>query len=343
VSESRLQQIISILTGEFSQLTGALVLATGTGLALAGDGIELGTLIAAMFFVWRIFRPIQTGYQALSRWSVMRPTLEQLNTFMGPRDIEPDSAITQHWILPEPKGQIELKNVTLRLNAVQDPALLQVSCKISKGELVVIAGSEGSGSSSLLKLLDAQILPSSGVIRIDDADIRQYPLSQLRQSVSYLPEIATVFPGTLRENLLLANPLLKDHDLIELLKSLALDDLAEVNCLNRAVELQGPDALPPHQIQGVALARILLRRSPILLLDQPFSALSLNSSSALVQWLQKQKGISTMLVASDRPGLLQVADRILVLRDGAIAFDGTPTELLTKQQQTAKSPPTLAN
>ena len=109
------------------------MLATGAGIAIAGgSGIELGTMIAAMFFVWRVFRPIQMGYQALSRWSQVKPTLEQLNRFMASSDVEPSTSVTQPWILPMPRGQIEFCNVTLRLNALQEPSLSQVNLKIKQ-------------------------------------------------------------------------------------------------------------------------------------------------------------------------------------------------------------------
>jgi len=331
ISDSRQQQLVSILTGEFSQLTGALVLAVGAALAIAGDGIDLGTLIAAMFFVWRVFRPFQMAVQALSRWPQMRPTLLQLNQFMANEDEEPDSALSQHWVLPDPKGAITLKAVSLRLNALQEPALSQLNLSIAKGELVAITGGEGSGSSSLLRLLDAQVMPGSGVVSIDGADLRQYPLAQYRQAVSYLPELAGVFPGSLRDNLLLADPLLNDEQLVSLLKDMDLDELLEDQGLDRQIRLSGGQSLTINQVQAVALCRCLLKQASILLLDQPFARLAPRAVHALLAQLAKRRGAVTTLVASDHPELLQIADRIVVLKDGAALFSGTPAELLAAQ------------
>lgn len=329
----RLQQLIAILTGEFSQLTGALVLAVGTGLALAGAGLELGTLIAAMFFVWRVFRPIQMGYQAFSRWPQMQPILQQLNRFMANAEVEPDSAISRRWLLPPPKGAITFKTVTLRLNTLLDPALAQLSLQIAPGELVVISGAEGAGSSSLLRLIDGQLAPGSGSVSLDGADLRQYPLSQLRQAVAYLPENAGVFPGTLRENLLLADPLRSDPDLEAILQTLGLGELLEAPGLDRQLDRRGPRSLLPHQVQGIALARVLLRDAAVLLLDQPFSRLTPATTEALLLVLRQRRGVATTLVAVDAPELLQIADRIVILKDGSVAFSGTPAELLATQQQ----------
>jgi ABC-type bacteriocin/lantibiotic exporter with double-glycine peptidase domain len=184
IGSGRIEQWIGILTAEFSQLTGALVLAVGAGLALAGEGLELGTLIAAMFFVWRVFRPIQMAYQALRRWPQMRGILEQLNRFMSSAEVEEDNALTRHWILPKPTGALSFKNVNLRLNAIQEPALSQVNLSIGADTLVAISGAEGAGSSSLLKLIDAQIPAGGGVISLDGADLRHWHSCVRRWSTS---------------------------------------------------------------------------------------------------------------------------------------------------------------
>jgi ATP-binding cassette subfamily C protein LapB len=339
----RLQQLLAILTSEFSQLTGALILATGAGIAIAGNsGIELGTLIATMFFVWRVFKPIQTAYQALSRWSQMQPSLVQLNRLMGATDVEPSTSLSSRWVLPQPKGAIAFKNVNLRLNALQEPTLTQLNLKVEPGQLLVLSGPEGSGTSSLLRLIDAQIAPGSGVITLDGHDIRQYPLGQVRQAVGYLPEDGGVFPGTLRENLLLAGPFLSDADLEARLLSLGLDELLEGPGLDRLVTLQGPHALLPNQVQGVALARMLLAEPVILLLDQPFLALEPHNVRALIEVLRQRKGSGTTLVVSDRPELLEIADQIAILRDGALVFAGTPEELIAAQQKAASPPRQVA-
>lgn len=334
----RLQQLLGILTGEFSQLTGALVLATGAGIAIAGkSGIELGTLIATMFFVWRVFRPIQTAYQALSRWSQMRPNLERLNRFMGASEVEPSTSLSQRWVLPNPRGALVFKNVTLRLNNLQEPTLAQFSLKVAPGQLMVLSGPEGSGTSSVLRLINAQISPGSGVITLDGSDLRQIPLGQLRQAMGYLPEDAGVFPGTLRENLLLAGPFLSDPQLQEALRSLALDELLLGPGLDRLVSMQGPHALLPHQIQGIALARLLLADPAVLLLDQPLRSLQPQNRRGLLEVLTARRGQGTTLVVADAPEILEIADQIVILREGSVAFAGTPADLMAAQQKTASS------
>jgi ABC-type multidrug transport system fused ATPase/permease subunit len=229
------------------------------------------------------------------------------------------------------------KNVTLRLNNLQEPTLAQFSLKVAPGQLMVLSGPEGSGTSSVLRLINAQISPGSGVITLDGSDLRQIPLGQLRQAMGYLPEDAGVFPGTLRENLLLAGPFLSDPQLQEALRSLALDELLLGPGLDRLVSMQGPHALLPHQIQGIALARLLLADPAVLLLDQPLRSLQPQNRRGLLEVLTARRGQGTTLVVADAPEILEIADQIVILREGSVAFAGTPADLMAAQQKTASS------
>jgi ABC-type transport system involved in cytochrome bd biosynthesis fused ATPase/permease subunit len=155
----------------------------------------------------------------------------------------------------------------------------------------------------------------------------------LRQAIAYLPEQGGIFPGSLRENLLLANPLLNDADLATGLHGLAVDELLDGPGLNRTVAMRGAEALLPHQVQAVAIARILLTEPQVLLLDHPFRRLAPANRTALLRVLQERRGHGTTVVASDSPELLAIADQILILKEGTLAFSGTPAELLAAQQQ----------
>ena len=328
----RLQDLTSILTSEFSQLTGALVLAAGAGLALRGEGLELGTLLAAMFFVWRTFRPIQMLFQALNRWQLVGPSLAQLNRFMSSSDGEPDSALSQTWLLPDPQGQIECRNVSLKLNDLLDAALSGLTLKIQKGSLVVLTGPDGSGRSVLLKLLQGQYKPNSGHILFDGADSLQYPLSQIRASIRYLSPDPEILPGTLRENLLLGQPLADDESLRNVCAELGLNSLLEGEGLDH--QFTGASSgreLPVDLAYGVGLARLILSEPSIMLLDSPFSVLQQQQAERLVEILQRRRGKATTLVIADDPKIVALADQVVVMRDGSAVFSGSPSELVNRQ------------
>jgi ATP-binding cassette subfamily C protein LapB len=328
----RLQDLTSILTSEFSQLTGALVLAAGAGLALRGEGLELGTLLAAMFFVWRTFRPIQMLFQALNSWQLVGPSLAQLNRFMNSSDGEPDSALSQAWLLPDPKGQIQCRNVSLKLNDQLDAALSGLTLKIEKGALVVLTGSDGSGRSVLLKLLQGQYKPSAGHIFFDGVDSLQYPLAQIRAAIRYLSPEPEILPGTLRENLLLGQPLADDDSLKSVCTDLGLNALLDGAGLDR--QFNGGFSkreLPLDLAYGVGLARLILSEPSIMLLDSPFSVLQQQQAEKLIDILQRRRGQATTLVITDDPKLVALADQVVVMRDGTAVFSGSPSELVNRQ------------
>ena len=325
----RLQELVTILTGEFSQLTGVLVLAAGAALALQGEGIELGTLLAAMFFVWRVFRPFQLLFQSLIRWQQVSPSLDQLNRLMASSEVEPAPAITQPWLIQKFVGGLELVNVSLRLNDLLEPSLSAVNLRIQPGELVVIGGPEGSGRSVLLKLLEGHYRPGSGKVLLDGCDQRQIPLSQLRSAVGRVGENPRLFPGTLRENLLLGNPSATDLQMGAILERLALESLLDGEGLDRRfAPTKGQAEISMDLIYGISLARVLLSTPAILLLDEPMLWLREPQRRALLSLLQALRGSTTCLVTGDDPELMAQADRLVVLRAGVVAFQGTPAELL---------------
>jgi ATP-binding cassette subfamily C protein LapB len=328
----RVQELTNILTSEFSQLTGALVLAAGAALALRGEGLELGTLLAAMFFVWRTFRPIQMLFQALNRWELVGPSLSQLNRFMASPEGEMDSAQTQAWILPKPQGEIELRNVSLKLNDLQDPSLSGINLKIRKGQFVAVTGSEGSGRSALLKLLQGQYKPSSGQILMDGADSRQFPIGELRAAVCYLSADPEVLPGSLRENLMLGNPNVDDATLISICKALGLHGLLEGPGLDRTFTGGHQQRnLPSHLAYGIGLARVLLSEPNVMLLDSPFAVLRPEQAHALLDLLTAMRGTVTSVIVTDDPDVIAKADQVVVLKGGTLVFQGSPAELVGSQ------------
>lgn len=332
----RLQELTGILTSQFSQLTGALVLAAGAGIALRGEGLELGTLLAAMFFVWRTFRPIQMLFQALNRWQFVGPSLAQLNRFMGSADGEQDSAHTQPWLLPDPRGRIELRNITLKLNDVKEAALSSISLKIPHGAFVVVTGPDGSGRSVLLKLLQGQYKPTSGHIYFDGADIRQYPISQLRSAVGYLSSDPEILPGTLRENFLLGDPLASDERIEQLCHDLGFASLLlEIGLDTVLLGSRSSQELSSDLAYGIGLVRLILSNPSVVLLDSPFNVLQSLQARHLLSYLQAQRGLITTLLVTDDPRVIAAADLVVLMRDGAIVFTGTPSELVSKQSSSA--------
>jgi ABC-type bacteriocin/lantibiotic exporter with double-glycine peptidase domain len=235
-------------------------------------------------------------------------------------------------VLPDPQGSIECRNVSLRLNELLDPALSGLNLKINKGSLVILTGPDGSGRSVLLKLLQGQYKPNSGHVLFDGADSLQYPLAQIRASVRYLSPEPEILPGTLRENLLLGQPLANDETLKRVCAELGLNALLEGQGLDRQFAGgSGSVELPLDLAYGIGLARLILSEPNVMLLDSPFSVLQQPQAEKLVDLLQRRRGHATTLVVADDPQLVALADQVVVMRDGSVVFSGSPSELVNRQ------------
>lgn len=326
----RVQELSTVLTSEFSQLTGALILALGAFLALQqGTTVELGTLLAAMFFVWRIFRPFQMLFQAISRWEIVGPTITQLNRFMASDDGEPDSALTEKWVNASPKGDIELRDVFLKLNDFEEAALNSVSISIRKGSLTAIVGNDGAGKSSLLKVIQGQYKPSSGKIFYDGKDSRQFSLLQIRSSIAYLSGLPEVFRGSLRQNLLLGNPLSSDIQMEATLKKLGLQKLLDKGGLDQMMSAGENSSLDASDLYRIGLARVLLSKASVVLLNKPFKAAGRDFEEVLLQSLTRLRQSRTIIIITDNPNCLARCDQLIVMSSGKVAFQGKPADLLS--------------
>jgi ABC-type bacteriocin/lantibiotic exporter with double-glycine peptidase domain len=329
---SRLQGLGQILATDLGRLAGALTLAAGAVLAMQGQGITLGAMIASMFFVWRIFAPIQVAFAALLRYPDQQPVMAQLNQLLTARNQEEERGEAEFMdTRPQFQGKLEFRNVFIRLNPYGEPTLLNVSFNVAPGELVVLTGGDESGKSTLLRLV-AQIYPlQSGSISLDGIDSHQIPLSVLRSVVAFLPEHAQIFPGTIYQNLLLGNPMNSEAEVQEVCAQLGLLEWIEKFGFHTPVFGGGGLVLPVAISQGIAVARVLLTHAPIFVLDDPMQGLTPDQQQRLLQILKQRQGQQTTLVATLYQPLLEMADRIIVLSRGSVAFNGSPNQLRTAQ------------
>lgn len=339
----RLQARLGAITVQFSQIAGALVLAVGAAVSissadsLASTVIPLGSLIAAMFFVWRIFRPVQSLYQAISQWSRMRPLALQLNQFMG-ASTEESTPLTTQWVLPMPRKTLEFRSVNLRLNPLQGYQLSNLSFKVQRGEILVLTGKEDSGRHNLLDLLCGHVEPSSGEILLDGVNHRQYPLTQLREAVGLVTRDHHLIPGTVRTNFLVCNPNLSDQEILELALRLRIPGLSSIDDLNQVVDPTRPASFSFATAAGISLARCLLCDSAIAILDHPFNSYTADQVQAALEYLKESKNSRITLISSELSEVLELADTILVMDRGSSRFVGTPAELLSARQSTPITP-----
>ncbi|WCL54660.1 peptidase domain-containing ABC transporter [Gimibacter soli] len=310
-------------------LSGIATLVVGVELAITGQ-LSLGALIAAMALTWRVLSPIQNLFLTFTRAEQTKLAIGQINSLMAmeeePSRQKQSSGVVRAW-----QGGISFNRVSLRYNQHGEPALLGVSFDIEPGEFLAVSGSNGSGKSSILRLLLAMHRPQAGQITLDGVDIRQIVPSELRNAIAYVPQQPKLFYGTIAQNLRLSNPIASDEDLRKACQlSGALEAIEALpEGFNSRFGDQSLAQMNSGLQQKIALARAYVTDAPIILMDEPAHALDEPGDAALVAALENLKGDKTIIMVSHRPSHLRLADRLILMNRGTITKAGTPDEVLS--------------
>lgn len=231
--------------------------------------------------------------------------------------------------LPREPGDLVLDHVSVRYSASGDPSLEDISLTVRPGETVGVIGGTGSGKSTFVNLIPRFYDLSSGSLRLGGKELSSYRLSSLRAAVGVVPQHACLFRGTIRSNLLWGNPDASDEDLREALRlAQASDILAKKELGLDEPVAQGGRNFSGGQRQRLTIARALVRKPAILILDDSASALDYATDAALRKALRSLPNRPMTFIVSQRTSSVRYADRILVLDDGRCVGLGTHEELL---------------
>ncbi len=314
-------------------LSGVAVLGFGTLQVLSG-AMTVGALIATMALVWRVLSPLQAGFLAFSRLEQVKQSIRHINQLMK---LRPESQAGKSSLLGRSfGGRVVFDRVSFRYVADADPALLGASFAAKPGELVAILGQSGAGKSTLLKTAAGLYYPQAGSVTIDGLDIRQIDPVEMRRVIAYVPQTSSLFYGTIAQNLRLSVPTASDEQLAEA--------AAEAGLLHSILDLpEGFETRIGHRTrtqlpfgfaQRLIIARALLRRAPIMLLDEPATNLDEGGDRVLMDLLERLRGRCTILMVSHRPSHIRLADKAVVLEQGIVQFAGAPDEAIEFIQST---------
>ena len=230
--------------------------------------------------------------------------------------------------LGDPSYRVELRNVTMRYNDTGDPALQGISLRVKPGETIGVIGGTGSGKTTLCNLIPRFYEACEGQVFVDGADVRAQETDALRARIGVVPQKAALFSGTIRENLLWGNACASDAELLEASAAAqAVDVLSVKGGLDGRIE-QGGRNLSGGQRQRLTIARALVRRPDILILDDCASALDFATDAALRTALRSLPYHPTVFIVSQRTSSIRHADQIIVLEDGRAVGIGTHDALL---------------
>ncbi len=228
---------------------------------------------------------------------------------------------------------VEFRNVSFLYAGAKEESLSGLSFAVKRGETVGIIGGTGSGKSTLVNLIPRFYDAASGQVLVDGQDVKKGSLSGLREKIGVVPQKAVLFKGTLRENMLWGREDASDEEIYEALDIAQARDFVEDK--GQGLELpiaQGGRNLSGGQRQRLTIARALVRRPRILILDDSASALDFATDARLRKAIKENTGDTTVFLVSQRAATVKNADQILVLDDGKVAGKGTHKELLNQCQ-----------
>ena len=284
--------------------------------------------------------PIVKGI--LSQWQKVQTSLGSIEIIENKLKIMQNSVEVDSGIVPlyQLKESISMGDVYYRYPASETDALKNIKIKFKLGEMTALIGPSGSGKSTLIDLLPRLRQPSKGVIKIDGIDIQEYTLETLRNVISYVPQSPQIFNGKVKDHILYGKRDATEEEIREAARLAGAEYF--INKLpDRFDTIIGEDAvkLSGGQRQRLDLARALIKKTPILILDEPTSNLDAESEEAFKRVLNKirRKKNTTIIIVAHRLASISDADNIVVLNKGTVDESGTHSELLSQNGWYAKA------
>ena len=228
------------------------------------------------------------------------------------------------------KGEIEFKNIAFGYDPAQ-PILTDVSLKIEAGQFVGVVGPTGAGKSTVVSLIPRFYDVLSGAVIVVGYDVREYKIKNLRDQIGYVLQDTILFRGTIAENIAFGKPGATKEEIVEAAKLANADEFISRMPLGyETVVGDRGSTLSGGQRQRIGIARVIVRDSPILLLDEPTAALDSESEKLVIDALEKLMKGRTVIAIAHRLSTIRDADKIVVISGGVVAEDGTHEELMAR-------------
>jgi PrtD family type I secretion system ABC transporter len=309
----------------------SLALALGAYLAI-NQMISAGAIFASSLILGRALQPVEQILNALKNVVAAQNSYKGLNQFCSLPDV------TEHrTTLPAPRGRIDVEKLTVRAPGSDRVLLNNLSFSIEPGEIVALVGASGAGKSTLLRVLAGAIDPDEGEVRIDGARLGDWNREELGRHVGYMPQTPTLFPANIHSNISRFRAFVDEHSedldrqVVEAAQLAGAHNLILQfsNGYETQLQIREGGGLSAGQRQVVALARALFGNPTLLFLDEPNAHLDINGEQRLLATLgELRKRGATVVVSTHRTGLLQVVDKIMILRDGEMQTYGTRDQLI---------------
>ncbi len=293
-----------------------------------GSDVSIGTLTAFIFYIQRLFRPLQEFSGKIAIIQRATTALEKVFSLLDTEEQASQGKIP----LSKFNGKIEIKDLSFSYPGRNVDVLKHVSFTIEPGEVVALVGPSGSGKTTLIRILTKTYDNYRGSIKLDGTELREIKLDDLRKHLICVPQDIQIFPETIRFNVTLGNPKITEEDLARAAKISKLDELLrklpegwETKLSNRGANIsQG-------QAQLITFARAMAHNPSMIILDEATASIDPHTEQLIQSALQEIFQRKTTLVVAHRLSTITSADKIVVLQRGKIAEIGTHSELLSRK------------
>ncbi len=319
-------------TATTQQAAQVMIVFYGVFLITAGE-VSMGALIAAVILTGRTLAPLAQLAQTLTRFNQARTSYRSLDALMRADSERPEG---RNWISrPRLEGEISFDGVSFAYPDAQVDALRDVTFTIKPGEKVAVLGRIGSGKSTVARLILGLFEPREGSVRMDGIDIRQIDPGDLRRNVGSVLQDVWLFSGTVRENIAIGAVRPRDNDILDAARIAGVEDFVRRNPAGYDLMLaERGEGLSGGQKQAITLARALVGRPPVLLLDEPTSSMDVQNEQAVIKRLKEEMKDRTMVIVTHRTSLLELVDRVIVIDQGKVVADG-PKSILQQRGRAA--------
>jgi ABC-type multidrug transport system fused ATPase/permease subunit len=323
----RVKALLSPIVTVTVSVCTAIVLWRGAALALS-DAMTIGALTVFLSYLNKFFKPVQDLAKMTNSIAQAAVGVERVQAILGD-----DSILPEHPEAQEPetlRGEITFEHVAFGYDN-ETRVLHDVNFSIAPGQMVGVVGTTGGGKSTVVGLIPRFYDASGGSVKIDGVDVRKFKLQGLRKKVGFVLQDTVLFRGTILSNIAYGHPGATEEEVKEAAKLANADEFIsrmphgyQTMVGERGLTLSG------GQRQRIGIARAIIRDNPILILDEPTAALDTESEKLVIEALERLMKGRTVITIAHRLSTIKNADKIIVLKDGVVAEEGTNDELIAR-------------
>jgi ABC-type multidrug transport system fused ATPase/permease subunit len=323
----RVKALLSPIVAVTVSLCTAFVLWRSSSLILKG-AMTAGALTVFLSYLTKFFKPVQDLATMTNTIAQTAVGVERVRAILEANDVIEERPDARE---PQPlKGDIKFENVAFAYN--QDaPVLTDVNFEIKAGQMVGVVGPTGGGKSTIVSMIPRFYDPSAGKVSVDGVDIRDYKIHGLRNQIAYVLQETVLFRGTVADNIAYGRGSATRDQVVEAAKLANADEfIAKMPHGYDTMVGDRGDTLSGGQRQRIGIARAIIRNNPILILDEPTAALDTESEQLVMEALERLMKGRTVITIAHRLSTIRNSDKIVVLKGGVVAEEGTHDELIAR-------------